>query len=42
MWTGDDPCNNWIGVFCYQGIVAVLNLPGYDLNGIISRSMYFV
>ncbi|CAM0901796.1 unnamed protein product [Alopecurus aequalis] len=38
-WSGNDPCNSWLGVSCDQGKVTVLNLPGYHLNGTISNSL---
>jgi hypothetical protein len=39
LWAGNDPCKDWLGVFCYQGKVTLLNLPGYDLKGTISDSL---
>ncbi|XP_062184961.1 receptor protein kinase TMK1-like [Phragmites australis] len=38
-WSGNDPCASWLGVTCVQGKVTVLNLPGYGLNGTISKSL---
>ncbi|KAL6844316.1 hypothetical protein ACP4OV_025989 [Aristida adscensionis] len=38
-WSGKNPCDGWLGVTCVEGKVAVLNLPGYGLNGTISQSL---
>lgn len=38
-WTGNDPCNSWIGIGCSTGTVSVINLPNRNLNGNISPSL---
>eukprot|EP00252_Welwitschia_mirabilis_P018242 TRINITY_DN4053_c0_g2_i2.p1 TRINITY_DN4053_c0_g2~~TRINITY_DN4053_c0_g2_i2.p1 ORF type:complete len:932 (+),score=124.69 TRINITY_DN4053_c0_g2_i2:87-2882(+) len=38
-WTGNDPCNLWIGITCGSGKVSVIALPSRSLNGTISPSL---
>lgn len=38
-WTGNNPCNSWIGIVCNSGTVSVINLPNRNLAGNISPSL---
>ncbi|PKA66809.1 putative receptor protein kinase TMK1 [Apostasia shenzhenica] len=38
-WSGDDPCNGWLGVSCSGTNVSTLNLSNFNLNGTISPSL---
>ncbi|KAF8658513.1 hypothetical protein HU200_058969 [Digitaria exilis] len=38
-WTGNDPCNGWVGVECDISEVAILGLTSYNLSGIISPAI---
>ncbi|KAH9321622.1 hypothetical protein KI387_016261, partial [Taxus chinensis] len=41
-WTGNDPCNAWDGVMCYQNHVVELNLSGKGLYGTIPKEVGFL
>ncbi|XP_018675641.2 receptor protein kinase TMK1-like [Musa acuminata AAA Group] len=39
-WSGNDSCTaSWMGISCAGGRTAIINLPNYQLNGIISPSL---
>lgn len=38
-WSGNDPCNGWLGVSCSSASVSTINLPNFNLNGTISASL---
>lgn len=39
-WSGNDPCNNWLGLICDDNNkVSVINLPNHGLNGTLSPSL---
>lgn len=38
-WSGNDPCNDWLGVSCSAATVSTINLPNFNLNGTISPSL---
>ncbi|KAK8960954.1 putative receptor protein kinase TMK1 [Platanthera guangdongensis] len=38
-WSGNDPCNSWLGISCSSTTVSTINLPNFNLNGTISSSL---
>ncbi|PKA58334.1 putative receptor protein kinase TMK1 [Apostasia shenzhenica] len=38
-WSGNDPCNGWLGVSCSGSNVSTINLPNFNLNGTLSPSL---
>jgi Leucine-rich repeat (LRR) protein len=38
-WTGNDPCNGWVGVICDMTDVEILGLTSYNLSGTISPAI---